>query len=198
MKSISKNTDVSMKINPTDFLRSDFQVEDESKEEELQGLMLQAFDKALEILKKSREDEGKSLVTKLLEHKNEYAKSYASVVELKSSYQEGVREKLNKKFESELAETKIDESRFMQEVIYYMEKLDIDEEITRINIHLKKLDDILNSSGEVGRQIDFLIQELNRETNTIGSKSGSSDISANVVQMKVQLEKIREQALNME
>jgi len=198
VKSISKKTDVAMKINPTDFLRSDFQAEDENKEEELKVLMLKAFDEALEALKISREDEGKSLVTKLLEHKSEYAKSYANVIELKGSYQDGVREKLTKKFESELAGTKIDESRFMQEVIYYMEKLDIDEEITRINIHLKKLDEILNSSGEVGRQIDFLIQELNRETNTIGSKSGSSDISTNVVQMKVQLEKIREQALNME
>jgi uncharacterized protein (TIGR00255 family) len=198
VKSISKKTDVAMKINPTDFLRSDFQAEDENKEEELKVLMLKAFDEALEALKGSREDEGKSLVTKLLEHKSEYAKSYANVIELKGSYQDGVREKLTKKFESELAGTKIDESRFMQEVIYYMEKLDIDEEITRINIHLKKLDEILNSSGEVGRQIDFLIQELNRETNTIGSKSGSSEISTNVVQMKVQLEKIREQALNME
>ena len=76
--------------------------------------------------------------------------------------------------------------------------VDIDEEINRIQIHLKKLDQILCSDGEVGRQIDFLVQELNRETNTIGSKSGGSEISESVVQMKVQLEKIREQALNME
>jgi uncharacterized protein (TIGR00255 family) len=86
----------------------------------------------------------------------------------------------------------------LQEVIYYLEKLDVDEEINRITIHLEKLTNILDSEGEVGRQIDFLIQELNRETNTIGSKSGDSSISENVVQMKVQLEKIREQALNLQ
>ena len=79
-----------------------------------------------------------------------------------------------------------------------MEKLDIDEEINRIDIHLNKLDKIMEMNGEIGRQIDFLIQELNRETNTIGSKSGDSEISANVVQMKVQLEKVREQALNLQ
>ena len=64
--------------------------------------------------------------------------------------------------------------------------------------HLEKLEGIFKIESEVGRQIDFLVQELNRETNTIGSKSGNSEISEHVVQMKVQLEKIREQALNLE
>lgn len=198
MKQVAKNTDTKIKINPTDFIRSDFQVEDDSKEEELQGLMLKAFDSALESLRLSRQEEGQSLVAKLLDHKSNYSKSYEQVKLLKNSYQDGVKEKLIAKFEKNLTDIKIEESRFLQEVVYYMEKLDIDEELTRINIHLEKLDKILNSKGEVGRQIDFLIQELNRETNTIGSKSGSSDISSHVVEMKVQLEKIREQALNME
>ena len=84
-------------------------------------------------------------------------------------------------------------------MIYYLEKLDIEEEISRIQIHLEKLTDVLNKDQpEIGRQIDFLVQELNRETNTIGSKSGAGEISDNVVQMKVQLEKIREQALNLQ
>jgi len=82
--------------------------------------------------------------------------------------------------------------------VYYLEKLEIEEEITRANIHLGKLKSVLNSNGEIGRQIDFLLQELGRETNTIGSKSAHQEISSNVVEMKVQLEKIREQALNLE
>lgn len=198
MNEVANNTNVNISINPTDFIRSDFQVEDDSKEEELQALMLKAFDSALESLKISRQEEGQSLVAKLLDHKTNYSKSYEEVKLLKNSYQDGVKEKLIAKFEKNLTDIKIEESRFLQEVVYYMEKLDIDEELTRINIHLEKLDKVLNSKGEVGRQIDFLIQELNRETNTIGSKSGSSDISSHVVEMKVQLEKIREQALNME
>jgi uncharacterized protein (TIGR00255 family) len=86
----------------------------------------------------------------------------------------------------------------MQEVIFYLEKLEIDEEINRAKIHVAKLREVMKSSGEVGRQIDFLLQELGRETNTMGSKSAHMEISQNVVEMKVQLEKIREQALNLE
>lgn len=198
IKSISDKTKTQIQISPTDFLRSDFQLEDESKDDELKVLMPKAFELALESLKISRQEEGEALIKKLQEHKKLYFESFTKVDELKHSYQEAVKEKLISKFEKNLNDTQIDESRFLQEVVYYMEKLDIDEELTRIKIHLDKLDSILNSKGEVGRQIDFLVQELNRETNTIGSKSGSSDISRHVVQMKVQLEKIREQALNME
>ena len=92
----------------------------------------------------------------------------------------------------------VDEPRFMQEVIYYLEKMDIQEELNRIQIHLEKFDSIFKTGGEVGRQLDFLLQELNRETNTTGSKSSVEEISSRVVQMKVHMEKIREQALNLE
>jgi uncharacterized protein (TIGR00255 family) len=198
LKEVSEKTGVAMNFSPTDFLRSDFFIDDETKEEQLEGLFLSAFDQALDNLEQSRIEEGNKLVEKLKEHKAAYTEYYNKIPPLKETYQDTVREKLNKRFENELKGTAIDEPRYLQEVIYYMEKLDIEEEITRINVHLGKLESILNSSKEIGRQIDFLVQELNRETNTIGSKSGASEISENVVQMKVQLEKIREQALNLE
>lgn len=198
LKEVANKTGVSMEFSPTDFLRSDFYTDDESKEEQLETLLMSSFDKAIENLESSRVEEGQKLIEKLKEHKAQYVSHFEKIPPLKDSYQKTIREKLLKRFDSELKGTAVDESRFLQEVIYYMEKLDIDEEITRINVHLDKLDKILNAKGEIGRQIDFLIQELNRETNTIGSKSGSSDISENVVQMKVQLEKIREQGLNLE
>jgi len=186
-------------INPTDFMRSDFYQEDESKEDELVSLLEKAFEQAIESLNKSRQLEGSKLVEKLCEHRDIYVEYYSKIQKLKDTYQDKVKEKLAKRFETDAKELNIDEPRFLQEVIYYLEKLDVDEEINRISIHLEKLNAILASNDhEVGRQIDFLIQELNRETNTIGSKSGSSDISENVVQMKVQLEKIREQALNLQ
>jgi uncharacterized protein (TIGR00255 family) len=86
----------------------------------------------------------------------------------------------------------------LQEVVFYLEKIDIHEEINRVHAHLEKFQNLLKSSNEVGRQIDFFIQELNRETNTMGSKSSMKEISDAVVQMKVQLEKMREQGLNIE
>ena len=158
-----------------------------------------AFEQAIESLKKSREDEGNKLVQKLKEHQKLYTENYQQIPQYKEGYQAKLKEKILKKFESEAKDLAVDEPRFLQEVIYYLEKLDIDEEINRIKIHLEKLDSLLDGKKlELGRQIDFLIQELNRETNTIGSKSGSNEISELVVQMKVQLEKIREQALNLQ
>ena len=86
----------------------------------------------------------------------------------------------------------------MQEVIYTLEKLDVSEEIDRLKSHLVKFDEMLENGGEIGRKLEFFIQELGREVNTIGSKSVLEEVSQAVIQMKVQLEKIREQALNLE
>lgn len=191
------SSEATVQVNPTEFLRGDFFVEDDSKDEELRDLLLENFSKALTSLEASRNEEGEKLVEKLKEHKSIYSEHLKMIAEQKNSYQDQVKEKLMKRFES-VDNLQVDEPRFLQEVIYYLEKLDIDEELNRIEIHLKKLDKLLNSKSEVGRQIDFLIQELNRETNTIGSKSGHHAISESVVQMKVQLEKIREQALNLQ
>ena len=114
------------------------------------------------------------------------------------SIQKNIETRLRKRFETFSQELNVDEPRFLQEVVYYMEKLDISEEINRIHTHFDRLSELIEKGGEVGRQIEFLLQELNRETNTIGSKSSMEDISESVVQMKVQLEKMREQALNLE
>lgn len=197
LKSCADEAGVELAVNPTGFLKSDFAKEDEDKESELQELTLKAYGQALKALLASREEEGAKLVEKLVEHKDKYRAEYNKVAGLKDSYQDKVKEKLLARFSQEKP-VQMDEQRFNQEVIYYLEKLDIDEEVNRIAIHLDKLEALLKSEEESGRQIDFLMQELNRETNTIGSKSASTDISESVVQMKAQLEKIREQALNME
>jgi uncharacterized protein (TIGR00255 family) len=198
MKKTAEKTGAQISFAPTDFLKNEFYLEDEAKEDELITLLTKSFDQAISALTLSREEEGQKLIATLKSHADQYTTYFSKVKELRNSYQDKVKEKLVQRFERDANELSVDQPRFMQEVIYYLEKLDIDEEINRIQIHLEKLDKILSSKGEVGRQIDFLIQELNRETNTIGSKSGTSEISENVVQMKVQLEKIREQALNLQ
>lgn len=197
LKACADEAGVELAVNPTGFLKPDFYVEDTEKESELQELALKAYGEALTNLAQSREEEGKKLIETLKKHKEIYQAEYDKVASLKDSYQDKVKERLLAKFNQDKP-VQMDEGRFNQEVIYYLEKLDIDEEVNRIQIHLGKLDSILESKSEVGRQIDFLVQELNRETNTIGSKSASTSISESVIQMKAQLEKIREQALNME
>lgn len=188
-----------LSVSPTDFLRSDFMKdEDADKGQELSPIVLEAFAKSVEALKLSRSNEGKSLVQKLLEHLAVYEKLLLKNEQLKSLYPEMMKDKLVSKLSERMKEFKVDEGRLMQEVIFYLEKLEIDEEINRAKIHVAKLKEVLGGVGEVGRQIDFLLQELGRETNTMGSKSAHMEISQNVVEMKVQLEKIREQALNLE
>jgi uncharacterized protein (TIGR00255 family) len=198
IKSLAERNHLSLQINPTEFLRSDFIKEEESKESELLELAMSSFKVALSAIKLSRSQEGDKLVAKLREHLEIYESGLAQITHLKSLYPEILKEKLANRLQEKLKDVKVDESRFMQEIIYYLEKLEIDEEINRATIHLGKLKNLLKTGGEMGRQIDFLLQELGRETNTIGSKSAQTEISSHVVEMKVQLEKIREQALNLE
>ncbi len=191
--------DEPLQIKPTDFLRSEFMAEqDLSKDTELFEMVPAAFNKAIEKLMESRLSEGQKLKEVIAVHKKTYIEHFSKVEGLSETFQKNVEEKLKKRFEEYKVDMPVDQPRFLQEVVFYLEKLDIHEEINRINAHLEKLDAIVADGGEVGRQIDFLIQELNRETNTIGSKSSVKEISDCVVQMKVQLEKIREQGLNLE
>lgn len=199
MKPVFDEKKIPFHVSPVEFLRSDFyRDEDTGREEEMSVLAKKSFDQAIAALKISRSNEGEKLVNKLLEHLGVYETCLVEVEKLKNLYPDMVKDKLTQKMAEKLKDYKIDETRFLQEVVYYLEKLEIEEEITRARIHLGKLKSVLKSSGEIGRQIDFLLQELGRETNTMGSKSAHPDISSNVVEMKVQLEKIREQALNLE
>ena len=199
MKPVFEKHGLPLTVSPTEFMRGDFSKEEgEDKVEEMGPLVATSFDAAIKALIVSRAQEGKKLTDKLLEHLAIYEENLAVVEKRKLEYPELVKEKLTQKLGEKLKDIKIDESRFLQEVVYYLEKLEIDEEINRAHIHVAKLKSVLNSTGEIGRQIDFLLQELGRETNTMGSKSAVPEISSHVVEMKVQLEKIREQALNLE
>lgn len=199
MKPIFEEKKIAFQVSPVEFLRNDFyKEEDTDKEDEISELAKKSFEQALVALKQSRSSEGEKLVSKLLEHLAIYETCLIEIEKLKNLYPEMIKDKLTQKMSEKLKDFKLDESRFLQEVVYYLEKLEVEEEITRARIHLGKLKSVLKSNGEIGRQIDFLLQELGRETNTMGSKSAHPDISSNVVEMKVQLEKIREQALNLE
>jgi uncharacterized protein (TIGR00255 family) len=199
LKPVFAKTGTTFSVSPTEFLRSDFSFDDDGeREKEMMPLMLKSMDAAIKALKESRAQEGRKLVDKLLEHLGVYEIRLSNVEKMKGDYPEMMREKLQQKFREKLKDIQVDEGRFLQEIVYYLEKLEVDEEINRAKIHLQKLRAVLNSTGEIGRQIDFLLQELGRETNTLGSKSAHPEISSHVVEMKVQLEKIREQALNLE
>ena len=199
LQAMTMSKEVPLHITPSDILRQDFAVDMTDKlRHDLYPLVLTSFSQSLESLNDSRSSEGKKLREVLLKHKKEFERFYTEVITLADKYKKVIKTRLEKRLKEYLADTKVDEPRYLQEVIYYLEKLDIHEEIDRIKVHLSKLDKILEDDGEVGRKVDFILQELNRETNTIGSKTGQNEISECVVEMKVYLEKMREQALNIE
>jgi len=107
------------------------------------------------------------------------------------------RSRLEKALEEQVGKDKIDENRFEQELIYYLEKLDVTEEEIRLNAHLDYFMETLNNEGPVGKKLGFISQEIGREVNTLGSKANNSEIQQLVVRMKDELEKIKEQVLNI-
>jgi uncharacterized protein (TIGR00255 family) len=108
------------------------------------------------------------------------------------------RARLTQKMEEVLGSTDVDESRILQEAALYADKIAVDEETVRLRSHLSQLETMLNGGGAIGRKLDFLLQELNREANTIGSKGNDLEQARTVVEIKAELEKIREQTQNIE
>jgi len=156
------------------------------------------FDTLLTNLNEEREREGNLIrqdliarLEKLLVALSEIEQRWPSVIK---RHEESLREKIHKVIQ----ESPIDESRILQEIAIYMEKVDIAEEISRLKGHLDYFRQTLDGPDEMGCKLDFIIQEMVRETNTIGSKSNDLYISERVIQVKVEIEKMREQVQNVE
>ncbi len=157
--------------------------------------ILKGIDKALEAINKYRTDEGLVLENDFMDRSKTISKLLEEVIALDPERIEGVKEKLRKAV-SELKE-KVDENRFEQELIYYLEKYDITEEKVRLKNHLEYFEESLKSHDSNGKKLGFITQEIGREINTIGSKANYAPMQQVVVQMKDELEKIKEQALNV-
>jgi uncharacterized protein (TIGR00255 family) len=126
-------------------------------------------------------------------------KSVAKVQKQAPRVAERYRDQLLERIRTAGLETpQADDERLLKEVVYYADRSDISEELTRLQSHFKQFDDCLSSKEPVGRTLDFLAQEINREINTVGSKANDSVISREVVVLKAELEKFREQAQNVE
>ena len=108
------------------------------------------------------------------------------------------KEKLKLRIAELMEKGIVDEQRIAAEVAIFADKCSIDEEIARLDSHFKQFLDIINSDGSVGRKLDFIVQEMNREVNTIGSKANDITITNNVISLKSEIEKIREQIQNLE
>lgn len=144
-----------------------------------------------------RGKEGRVLVEKLGEYVNNIQGGLATIAEADGSRAENIRSRLQKNLDEIREKVQVDENRFEQELIYYLEKLDITEEKVRLQQHLNYFNEILAGESQAGKKLGFLSQEIGREINTIGSKANDADIQRTVVMMKDELEKIKEQSLNI-
>ncbi|MGR7812938.1 YicC/YloC family endoribonuclease [Lacinutrix undariae] len=169
--------------------------EREEMDENEWELIAEAVDTSIEKILQYRIDEGKSLESEFVDRVDNIAKLLDAVIEMDPERIEGVRERLHKGV-AELKE-KVDENRFEQELVFYIEKFDITEEKVRLKNHLDYFTKALNSDDSNGKKLGFISQEMGREINTIGSKSNYAPMQKLVVQMKDELEKIKEQLLNV-
>ena len=161
--------------------------------------VVKALRKALAGLVKMREREGGHLV-KDLRKRIDVLRQCVGRIQRKSPevvkrYQEQLRERIKN---AGLEIPGVDDERLLKEIVYFADRSDISEELTRLQSHFQQFDDCVKSQEPVGRTLDFLAQEMNREVNTIGSKANDSLISREVVTLKAELEKFREQVQNVE
>lgn len=154
-----------------------------------------AVGEALEAINQYRTDEGRVLMDDMVTRINNISVLLEQVLALDPERIDSVKERLRKAI-SDLKET-IDENRFEQELIYYLEKYDITEEKVRLQNHLDYFSESIRSDDSNGKKLGFITQEIGREINTIGSKANYAPMQQLVVQMKDELEKIKEQALNI-
>ena len=167
-------------------------------EEALWDAVRQVADQAIDSFLKMREAEGARLKEDILQKAQEILALVDQVEETTPETVAAYQERLHSKILELLSENRLDEQRVLTEVAIFADKVAVDEETVRLRSHFQQLRQLLDSEGPVGRKIDFLVQEMNREANTIGSKSVNAKIAYLVVDIKALIEKIREQVQNVE
>lgn len=173
----------------------------EKQEEDLDSVkaqLLDVLDRAVEDFNDMRAREGQKLAEDILS-RADTIESLTAIVEAQSPKTVSeYRAKLEAKMQEVLQNVQIDQNRLLTEAAIFADKVAVDEETVRLHSHLSQLREMLSQGGAVGRKLDFLIQEFNREANTIGSKCSDIEITKTVVDIKAEIEKIREQIQNIE
>ena len=169
--------------------------EDEEKlKTEINKVVNDAVDKLIEM----REIEGEKMAQDALQRLEIINSKVKEISELSTGLIEEYVVKLEARIKELMKTNEVDQTRLAQEVVIYADKCSVQEEITRLNSHIQQFKDLINSKSAAGKKLDFIIQEMNRETNTIGSKANNLEITNRVIDIKTGLEDIREQIQNIE
>ncbi len=192
---LSSEIDINVLLNMPDAVVNSY---DESELEIAYAVVARAVDQALDELNVSRNREGEVLAADIRRRLQSVKMECSNIETLAPANSEYQLNKLKDRLKTVLGDTEIDESRLIMEAGILAERYDITEELVRLQSHLANFDSDLKTGGDLGKRLSFILQEMGRETNTIGSKCGNAEISSHVVSIKEELEKIREQVANLE
>ena len=170
----------------------------EEDEDLIKNEVMQVLDSALDSFISMREQEGIKIREDLEERIEKIKENVDKISKCSTGLISEYVVKLNERIKELLKTNVVDESRLALETVIYADKCSVEEEITRLNSHISQFKSLIKEDGAIGKKIDFLIQEMNRETNTMGSKSASLEITNLVIDIKTMLEDIREQIQNIE
>lgn len=173
-------------------------IQNTQDDEQIKKELIEATTIATDKLVQMRQVEGSKMAEDLLKRIEKINQKIEKISELSTGLIEEYVVKLEKRIKEILKTEEIDKSRLAQEVVIYADKCSIEEEVTRLKSHISQFKELINSDDAIGKKLDFIIQEMNRETNTIGSKANNLEITNGVIDIKTEIENIREQVQNIE
>ncbi len=198
---LSKEYNIKNKVTAADFIGNGEMfkvVKTKLNEEAVTAAVLKVASEAIDKFIQMRETEGEKLSDDVLNRVNLILEKVSFIEQKSPETVEAYRQRLESKIKELLSGATFDESRVITETAIYADKVAVAEETVRLRSHIAQLCDMLKTGGAVGRKLDFIVQEMNRETNTIGSKAQNIEIAQAVVDIKAEIEKIREQIQNIE
>ena len=201
LNELSKEYNIKNKVTAADFIGNGEMfkvVKTKLNEEAVTAAVLKVASEAIDKFIQMRETEGEKLSDDVLNRVNLILEKVSFIEQKSPETVEAYRQRLESKIKDLLSGATFDESRVITETAIYADKVAVAEETVRLRSHIAQLCDMLKTGGAVGRKLDFIVQEMNRETNTIGSKCQDMEITKVVVDIKSEIEKIREQIQNME
>jgi uncharacterized protein (TIGR00255 family) len=200
MQDLAEETNIINNINVMDITRLPdiLNIDDEADEELISNELHIALNEAIQNFVQMRENEGEKLIEDIEIRLNQISEKVEEIAKFSATLVEEYIEKLENRVKELMKTDVVDETRLAQEIVIYSDKCSIEEELTRLRSHISQFIKLLKESSPIGKKIDFLVQEMNRETNTIGSKANCLEITNRVIDIKTELENIREQVQNIE
>lgn len=200
LKKLAKQEEISANIEVTEIskLPDVLSIQNNQEDETIKIELLRTVSQATDKLVQMRQIEGNKIAEDLLVRIQGIQEKVKEISSLSTGLIEEYVVKLKSRIKEILKDQEVEEARLAQEVVIYADKCSVEEEVTRLKSHISQFEKLLKAEEPIGKKLDFLIQEMNRETNTIGSKANHLRITNDVIDMKTELENIREQIQNIE